>query len=96
MSKYLRIALRIYKWAAMLFLIAYIIYIIYDDYVLIQKISSLAELGTFMTVQCLYLIVYSLEFSFCYWLASILIILGYITIRKLGKVKKRSIDEHAS
>ncbi|MBA4053680.1 MAG: hypothetical protein C0490_03115 [Marivirga sp.] len=83
MSKYLKIAIRFYQWIAIISLTGYIIYIIYDDYIFIEKISSLSDLGTFLLFQFLYLIAFFLGFSFYYWMISLFVIFGCITIQRL-------------
>lgn len=84
-AKHIRTALRIYKWAAIIFLIAYIIYIIYDDYVLFKKISSLSELGMDLLFELLYLTVYFSGFSFYYWVIALFVIFGSQAIQGLRK-----------
>jgi len=82
MSSYLEYAFRVYKRLTIIFLSVYIIYIIYDDYVLIDKISSLSDLGTFLLFQSLYLIAILLGFTFYYLMATLLIIAGLKAFKK--------------
>lgn len=84
-AKHFRTALRIYKWTAIIFLIAYIIYITYDDYGLFKKISSLSELGMGLLLELLYLTVYFLGFSFYYWVITLFVIFGSQAIQGLRK-----------
>jgi hypothetical protein len=75
-SSYLELALRIYIRLAIIFLSVYVIYIIYDDYMLIEKISSLSDLGMFLLFQSLYLIAIMLGFTFYYLIITVLVIAG--------------------
>lgn len=71
-----------YKWISVIFLVGYVIYIIYDDYIFVDKIYSLSDLGTFLLIEFMYLFVYFLGFSFYYWLISLLIIFGYRVVKR--------------
>jgi hypothetical protein len=82
MSSYLTLSLRIYKRLAILFLALYTIYIIYDDYGLINKISSLADLGSFLFFQFLYLAAIFLGFSFYYLIITLFVIAGVNFFRR--------------
>ena len=75
-SSYLELALKIYIRLAIIFLFVYIIYIIYDDYVFIEKISSFSDLGLFLLLQALYLIAILLGFTFYYLILTLLVIAG--------------------
>lgn len=77
----MNVALKLYKWASLLYLAVYVPYIIYDDYIFIKKISSLGEAGDFLLFQVFYLIVYFIGFSFYYWLIAMAIVLGYKVIK---------------
>ena len=75
-SSYLELALKIYIRLTIIFLFVYIIYIIYDDYVFIEKISSFSDLGMFLLFQSLYLIAILLGFTFYYLILTLLVIAG--------------------
>ena len=75
-SSYLELALKIYIRLTIIFLFVYIIYIIYDDYVFIEKISSFSDLGLFLLLQALYLIAILLGFTFYYLILTLLVIAG--------------------
>ena len=70
------LALRIYKWASLLFLIAYAVLITIDDFVFIRKISSMSDLGMFLLFEFLYLLMYFLVFTICYGIIAGLIIVA--------------------
>ena len=81
-SDHLSLALRIYIRLTIIFLSVYVIYTIYDDYVLIEKITSSADLGKFLLFQALYLIALLLGFTFYYLIATVLVIAGVNAFRK--------------
>jgi hypothetical protein len=86
MKEYFSTALRIYKWGAIVFLLAYTVYIIYDDYVLLTKVSSLADFGMALGLEVMYLSMYFLAFTFYYFIAAVVIIAGVILFNRLGDV----------
>ena len=86
MKEYFSTALRIYKWAAIIFLIAYIVYIIYDDYVLFTKVSSPADFGMAMGLEVMYFSMYFLAFTFYYSIATVIVIAGVKLFNWLGDV----------
>lgn len=84
MSNYLRIALRLYTQLSIVFVVGYVIYIIYDDYVLFQDIDSFSDLGIPILFGLIYLAIYFLAFTFCYIGIALVVILGAIALRKFG------------
>lgn len=77
-----KIALRYFKYAAMLFLISYSIYIIYDDYVFIKKISSFSDFVSTLAVELWWLMSYFIGLSIYYWLIASAVILIYHKLYK--------------
>jgi hypothetical protein len=80
-------ALRIFKGTSLLFLIGYTILILVDDYVLYKNISSLSELGTFISAQFLFFVMYFVEFAVCYWVVAALVIIALKVLRRTEQKK---------
>ena len=53
-------ALRLYKWLSLAFVAVYVPLIVYDDFVFIKKIASFSDLGLFLAVELVWLLVYFL------------------------------------
>jgi hypothetical protein len=87
MKNSLRIAVKYFKYAAVLFLISYSIYIVIDDFVFIKRISSLAEFGACLGVELMWLLSYFLAFSFYYWFAAFIIVFIYHKLLKPKEIK---------
>jgi hypothetical protein len=83
MITYLKVALRIYKWVTILFLTAYLIYIVYVDFVFFKNNFSQHEFGKALMQQFYYLIVYFLILSIYYWVLSLIVIVVYLVINKI-------------
>jgi hypothetical protein len=78
-------ALRYFKYASLVFLTIYWIYIAIDDYVFIGQISGLSDFGQFIGYQFLFLLGYFLGFSFYFWLITLIVILIYHKMYKRTK-----------
>ena len=77
----LKLVLKYYKYVSLICVVAYCIYIVIDDYVFIERISNLSELGVFIGFQALLLLVYFVGFSFYFWLIAIIVIYIYHKVR---------------
>ena len=77
-----KIAFRYFKYATILFTISYSVYIVYDDYIFINKIIDFADFGQFAGVELMWFLVYFLGLSFYYWLT---ICVGIFIYHKLYK-----------
>jgi hypothetical protein len=74
--------LRIFKYLAIAFTLILWVYMIYDDYIFIEKYGfSLEYFGLWF----MYYVVYLLGFSFYFWAVASIAILGYHTIWKRSK-----------
>ena len=82
MKASLKVALRYFKYASLVFLIGYGILIAIDDYVFIERISSISDFGLFFGFEFLYMLVYFLVFSFYFWLLAFTIIIVYQKVYK--------------
>ena len=82
-------ALKIYKYASLLFSIGYWIYIIIDDYHFIErywKSNWLEYLGLWI----LYFVMYFIAFSFYFWIAALATVLIYVKVMKPLKEERVS------
>jgi len=89
-----KIALKYFKYAAILFLTSYSIYIVYDDYIFIKKITDFAGFGQFIGLELMWLLVYFLGFSFYYWLTTCVVIFIYHKLYK--RIKNDSEKKQTS
>lgn len=69
-------ALRLYKWLSLAVVAIYIPLVVYDDFVFIEKIASFSELGLFLAVELVWLLVYFSVSSLSYWLGAGVVIAG--------------------
>jgi hypothetical protein len=69
-------ALRLYKWLSLAFVAVYVPLIVYDDFAFIEKIESFSDLGPFLAVELVWLLVYFSGSSFYYWLGAGVLIAG--------------------
>ena len=70
----LRVTIRIYKLLAWVFVIIYIPYIIYDDFVLLRKVDSFGKAAAVFLLQLVYMMILLVGFSFYYWLLALIIL----------------------
>jgi len=80
-------AYTIFKYLSILFMIAYWVYVIIGDYVLIKEYWNTNWLE-YLEIWFLYFIVYILGFSLYYWLISMIVILIYFKLIKKHQVKR--------
>ena len=67
-------ALKIFKYLSLIFTVAFWIYMIYDDYIFIEKYGiNLEHIGIWF----MWYLVYFFMFAFYFWLASSVIIIIY-------------------
>ena len=76
MSKRLPAVLRIYGRLSLVFVVLYAPFIVYDDLVLIRRITSSSEFGLFLLVELMGMFVYFLVFTGFYWSAALVVLLG--------------------
>lgn len=69
-------ALRLYKWLSLAFVAVYVPLIVYDDFVFIEKIESIGDLGLFLGIELAWLLAYFLPCSVYYWLGAGVLIAG--------------------
>jgi len=84
-----KIALRYFKYAAILFVISYSVYIVYDDLIFIKKIADFSEFALFIGVEPMWLLVYFLGLSIYYWLTACVVIFIYHKLYKPAKYDRR-------
>jgi hypothetical protein len=87
MKASLKIVLRYYKYASIIFLIGFPIYLVVDDWVLTKHISSFSDLALFAGGHLLFTVVYYLFFSIYFWLLALVIIFLYQKIYKTRVAK---------
>jgi len=78
----LKTASKYFKYAVILFLMSYTIYIIIDDFVFIKELSGFADFIEFLEIQFGWFVAYFLGFSFYYWLTALIVIFVYHKLRK--------------
>jgi hypothetical protein len=75
MKEHFSTVLRIYKWAGIVFLFAYTVYVTYDDYAFIERMFSqplsVSDFAMLMGFQLAYAVVYFLAFTICYWIVTV-------------------------
>jgi hypothetical protein len=76
MPRGLSTALRLYKGLSLAFLAVYVPLVVYDDFVFIEKISSISALGDFLWVELVWFVVYFFGFSLYYWIGAGVIVTG--------------------
>jgi hypothetical protein len=91
MKNSLKIAVKYFKYVAVLFLISYSTYIVIDDYVFIKNISSFSDLGECLAAESMWLLAYFLGFSFYYWVAAFIIVFVYHKL--FTSIKKQRISK---
>lgn len=82
MKNTLKTAAKYFKYASILFLISYSIYIVIDDFVFIKKISNLAEGIEILGLDLQWLAAYYLVFSIYYWLTAFMVVFVYHKLKK--------------
>ena len=86
-----KLALKFYKYIAILFAIGFSIYLVIDDLPLAKYIDSASEMAIFAWGHFIYLVLYTVLLAIYYWLAASLVILIYHKIYKpiLGQGKQK-------
>jgi len=87
MRSSLKKALRIYKYVAVLFSVIYWIYIVIDDYGLIETYWP-EHLLEYLGLWIVYFLIYLVGFSFYFWVAAIVII--FIDYRIIKQAQRRN------
>ena len=82
MKSAFKTAAKIFKYASWLFVILYCGYIVYDDFIFIERISGVSDFFLFVGIQLVYLLVYFAGFSFYFWLIALIVIFIYVRIYK--------------
>jgi len=83
MKNYFKKTLKIFKYLAMIFSVVFWIYMIYDDFIFIEKYGlRLAYIGLWF----LWYFVYLLGFAFYFWVIASIIILIYHKFVKQTKI----------
>jgi hypothetical protein len=82
MKKALRIALKWYKYAAIIFITGYVIYIVIDDFGLFKYVETVSDFGEFFWGELMFLVAYLIAFSLYYWLVAFTISFIYSKFNK--------------
>ena len=74
---------RVFKYLAIIFTVVFWIYMIYDDFIFIEKYGLRLE---YIGLWFIWYFVYLFEFAFCFWIITLIIILIYHKVVKRRKV----------
>ena len=84
MKSAFKTAARIFKYASWLFVILYCGYIVYDDFIFMERISGLSDFFLFVGIQLIYLLVYFTGFSFYFWFIALIVVFIYVRPNSVG------------
>ncbi len=87
MKKLIKKALKFYLYTSIIFVIGFSLYLLIDDYKLINNNPEGFYTNQILLFELLFIIIYLLAFTFIYWILIVLIILLY---NKINKNKNRN------